>query len=732
MTEPPRDPATPPVDPAPSVRPGDQPDPYVLQGATNPSTKKIALKRGDAFLVADVRGDLPATEQEAGLFWHGTCFLRAGDLFLAGRPLLPLSYSVADEGDACQIDLCNPYFTLDDETPLPQGTIHLRRLLELHNQRLVQTLIVTSFHTAPVRLLLGLRAAANFKDLFEVRGMTRPLTGTQDPPRIDHDAVRFVYHGRDHVRRETHLTFTPPADIAGERGVFWDLHLLPNTPVRIHIHTHVMEETEAEAPAMHLVHATEAPELPGPLPEVQTDNVFFNRLLKRGIHDLLMMSAQTPQGLYPYGGVPWYVCPFGRDGLITSLEFLPWFPEIARGTLGFLAHYQGTKADSFTEEEPGKILHEFRQGEMANCREIPFIPYYGTVDATPLFIITLEQYVRWTDDTDFLAHLWPHAQAAARWMMDYGDVDGDSFLEYRREASTGLGNQGWKDSWDAVSHADGRLAEPPIALCEVQGYAYKAYRAMNYLARRMHAPEEAGRWEAAAATIQTNFLRQFWWEDEGAVALALDGQKRQCLVVSSNVGQCLWSGIIPPERAASVMRRMLADDMYTEWGIRTLSSSAARYNPMSYHNGSVWPHDTALIGAGFARYGHKQEAGALLGNLYGVSLYYDRARLPELLCGFERRHGYGPTQYPVACAPQSWAAGAPFLLLSAVLGLHPAADQRRLILHYPTLPDWLTDVEVRGLRVGDRRVNLRFVRSAKGTAVTLTEDCEIELHILAR
>lgn len=732
MSEPTRDlPA--PLDPAAATAAaGDQADLYVLQGATNTTTKKIALKRGDAFMVSDVRGDLPLNEQEAGLFWHGACFLRSCDLFLAGRPLMPLSHSVADEGDACQIDLCNSYFTLDDETALPQGTIHVRRLLELHNQRLVQTLILTSFHPTPVRLLLGLRAGANFKDIFEVRGMTRPAVGVAEPAHVERDAVWFVYHGRDEVRRETRLSFTPPADIANERGAFWDMRLQPNKPMRIHIHIHMTEEEEVPHPGVRRVHATEAPEFPQPAPEVQTDNVFFNRLLKRSIADLQMMTAQTPQGLYPYGGIPWYVCPFGRDGLITSLEFLPWFPEIARGTLNFLAHYQGAKVDPFTEEEPGKILHEFRQGEMANCREIPFIPYYGTVDATPLFLITLEQYIRWTDDSAFLAAMWPHARMAARWMMDYGDIDGDSFLEYRRVKETGLWNQGWKDSWDAISHADGRLADPPIALCEVQGYAYAAYRAMVFLAERMRAPEEAELWGRAATTLQANFLRHFWWEDEHALYLALDGHKQPCKIVSSNAGQCLWSGIIPPELAGGLVTRMLADDMYSEWGIRTLSARAARYNPMSYHNGSVWPHDTAMVGAGFARYGHKLEAGALLGNLFGVSLHYDHARLPELFCGFGRHRGYGPTAYPVACAPQSWAAGAPFLLLSSVLGFHPEADQKRLILHYPTLPDWLTDVEVRGIRLGQCRANLRFMRSAKGTAVTLTEDCEIELHILAR
>ncbi len=348
------------------------------------------------------------------------------------------------------------------------------------------------------------------------------------------------------------------------------------------------------------------------LPEFRTNDEVFNKLLSRGIHDLVMMSTMTEHGLYPYAGIPWFACPFGRDGLITSLEYLPWFPEVARGTLTFLAANQGTKVDPFTDQEPGKILHEFRSGEMANCHEIPFIPYYGSIDSTPLFVIALKSYIRWTNDLTFLKQLWPHAEAAARWMMDYGDQDGDTFLESRTNSKMGLLNQGWKDSWDAVSHQDGALAEAPIALCEVQSYAYAAYRAMGYLAGRLDKTEIAAYWLKAAQTLQENFLRSYWWEDEHVFYLALDGAKRPCAVVASNAGQCLWSGIAPAALAEKMVARLMTGDMHSGWGIRTLSQRAARFNPLSYHNGSVWPHDNAIIGAGFARYGKKLETGRLL------------------------------------------------------------------------------------------------------------------------
>lgn len=721
-------------DPSPVVGPiPDSADLYVLQGSSSSNVQKIALKQGDAFMVTDVRGDLPETEQDTGLFWHGTCFLRTCDLFLAGVPLTPLSYTVADAGNLCQIDLCNPFFTINAETILPQGTIHVRRLIEVRDGRMLETISITSYHDQPVLLPLGLRLDADYQDVFEVRGMHRTLRGELFDPEMGRDALTLRYMGRDHVLRETHVALEPAADRVVNHAVFWSLPLQHAIPVELQIAVDLREIGDQPRPPFEVV--DEAPQETrafAVLPEIATDNIFFNRLITSGMNDLMMMTTMTPQGLVPYAGLPWYVCPFGRDALITSLEFLPWFPEITRGTLTFLAAYQGTKVDPFTEEEPGRILHEFRRGEMANCREIPFIPYYGTVDATPLFLMLLGDYTRWTNDLALLQRMWPHAEAAARWMIEYGDLDGDTLLEYHKISDKGLVSQGWKDSFDAISHADGTLAHSPIALAEVQGYAYAAYRAMSYMAGRLGKHDAANTWDATADTLQANFLAKFWWPEEDCVYLALDGDKRPCKVVSSNAGQCLWTGILPDDLAHATVRRLMRPDMNGQWGIRTLSSGAARYNPMSYHNGSVWPHDNALIGAGFARYGRKLDTSKLLADMYAASLYYENARLPELFCGFPRREGFGPTRYPVACAPQSWASGAPFLLLSAVLGFQPDAENHRLTLHYPLLPDWLQNVELRGLRLGNRRGHLCFVRAREGTAVTLMEDSEFEIQVLAR
>ncbi len=720
-------------------------DLYVLQGEASASVEKIALKFGEAFMVLDTRGNLPESEQETGLYWHGARFLRTLDLFLDSAQLTGLSHSISDEEGTCQIDLTNPYLPRDGEGQgIAHGTAHVRRRLALRGRALTQQITLTSYNEEPIDLAVSLLVNADFRDIFEIRGLHRGKRGELAEPRLGHGEVTLSYLGADQVARQTRLDLDPPADevgpaldrdgerLAGACALVWRLRLRNGAPMSLRLTARMWEGEPATDEAQRwpsVEPGREEPLRPRQAPALVSDNTFFNRALTRGMHDLEMMCARTPQGLYPYGGIPWYVCPFGRDALITSLEFLPWFPDVARGSLGFLAAHQGRKIDTFTEEQPGKIMHELRRGELANLREIPFIPYYGTVDATPLFLITLEQYIRWTDDGKFLRQMWPHALAAARWMVDYGDADGDGFLEYQRSATTGLVNQGWKDSWDAISHADGSLAEGPIALCEAQSYAYAAYRAIAWLAERAGHGDQSASWRARAPPLRARFTERFWWPEQGCYYLALDGAKQPCKVVASNAGQCLWGGIATQEEAEAVVERLLRPDMYSEWGIRTLSSQAARYNPMSYHNGSVWPHDTALVGAGFARYGFQREAARLLGNLYGVSLHYEGARLPELFCGFARLHGHGPTRYPVACSPQSWAAGAPFLLLSAILGFEPEAEHGRLTLRRPTLPDWLARREMRGLRIGALNGRLRFDRAGEETAVVLSQYSEIDIHV---
>jgi len=687
---------------------------------------QLILKSGDSFLITDVSGDLLASQQEMGLFRHGTRFLRTCNLYLEGQKLITLSYQTSEMSETSHTDLTNAPITTAQHTTIEQGTIHVDRFLELEQDYLVQTLTITNFHLQEVDLTFSLKVGADFADLFEIRGMTREQRGTQLPPQTSAQDITLRYQGLDDIERLTRITLEPSATHVQADRADWNIHLEQGQQSTIRI-TIAMGESTAEnlqtEPAANLWRETAQP-------TVLSNDAIFNQWIKRGLQDLMMLSTMTPHGYYPYAGIPWFCAPFGRDGLIAALEYLPWFPQVARGTLEFLATYQGKKIDPFTDEEPGKILHEFRTGEMANLREIPFIPYYGTVDATPLFLILFEAYLRWTGDKTFLSKLWPHAQDAAEWMIKFGDKDGDGFLEYHTASEKGLRNQGWKDSGDSIHHQDGRLAHSPIALSEVQGYAYAAYQAMSYLANQQGLHEEAQHWEHTANELQSNFLRHYWWEEENTFYEGLADQKEPCDVVSSNAGHCLWSGIVPDELAQKMITRLMQEDMFSGWGIRTLSTQARRYNPMSYHNGSVWPHDTAIIGAGIARYGEKRHAATILKSLYDASSYFADARLPELYCGFDRREGFGPTLYPTSCSPQAWAAGSPFLLLNGLLGLAPNATEHCLTLHQPTLPSWLDSLELRGLFVGSRRVHLRFIRVGEQTEVVLGKENEIDIRVL--
>ena len=722
----------------------------VLEDKAHSGGRQMVLKSGDTFLVADACGDFLATRPEMGLFRAGTRFLRTCNLYLQGRSLVTLSHQVAYVGNTCHVDLTNAPFTTQEGEVVEQGTIHVARLLELEQDYLLQGMTLTSFHTRPVSVVVSMEVRADFCDLFEVRGWNRMQRGLLLPNDYRKGEMVLSYRGLDGVERMTQVQFEPEVDAMQEGRVDWVLELACGDAVQVCIKV-AMGESNREAKGNALIPLrnqegaigvqdamgqqgaiNRAPTLRNEQhqPGLFSDDPFFNRFLAQGMHDVMMLCTMTPYGYYPYAGIPWFSCPFGRDGLITALEFLPYYPQVARGTLAFLAAYQGTKIEPFTEEEPGKILHEFRTGEMAHCAEIPFVPYYGTVDATPLFLITLEAYVRWTNDLAFLEQLWPNAVAAARWLMTYGDKDGDTFIEYHCASELGLRNQGWKDAWDAISHSDGRVANSPLALCEVQAYAYGAYRAVSQLARKLGKDYEATYWDRAANQLRTNFLRSFWWEDEQVFYQGLAEQKEPCDVVSSNAGQCLWTGIVPESLAEKVMERLMREDMFCGWGMRTLSARAKRYNPMSYHNGSVWPHDTALIGLGFAQYGHKQDAGRLLQSLFDASAYFENARLPELYCGFTRREGYGPTRYPVSCSPQAWAAGAPFALLSGMLGFQPDAAQGRLTLDRPMLPAWLNTLEIRNMWVGTRRVHLHLLRVGQYVQVNAGNENEVELCVV--
>jgi len=698
---------------------------YILATSSRADDRTRVIKHNETFAVFDQYGDvLPIGLGEQGIYHEGTRFLSRFELrFGDTRPLL-LSSTVKDDNDLIAVDLTNPDITLGDDHVVPRGIVHIFRSKFLHEHRCFESLRVSNYGLGQVRLTLTIRFEADFADIFEVRGTVRPRRGRLLDPRIEASRVTLAYEGLDHAVRRTILEFSPaPAQLTASQARF-DLTLEPQDAVHLEIvlacepvagrSGEPVSEGEAYALVTQAVRRYQADRS-----EIQTSSEQFNAWLARSASDLQMMVSDTEYGPYPYAGVPWFSTAFGRDGIITALELLWLQPSIARGVLAFLA---ATQADTISPEQdarPGKILHEMRRGEMAALGEIPFGRYYGSVDATPLFVMLAGAYFRRTGDLPFIESLWPAIERALAWIDTDGDVDGDGFAEYIRQTPDGLVQQGWKDSQDSVFHRDGTLADAPIALCEVQGYVYDARREAAALASALGHFDRAVELHADAETLRNRFEAAFWLEDLSTYALALDGQKRPCRVRSSNAGHCLFTGIASPDRARRAAETLLELESFSGWGIRTLAAGERRYNPMSYHNGSIWPHDNAIIAAGFRRYDLTSSALQLLTALFGASVFVDLHRLPELFCGFKRRPGEGPTLYPVACAPQAWAAGAVYLLLQACLGLDIDATTRRVVFTRAVLPDFLQQVWIRNLAVADASVDLRLDRHEQDVGITV-------------
>lgn len=674
------------------------------------------------FAVFDRYGDIETTGLgEEGIFYQGTRFLSELALFLGNsRPLL-LSSTVREDNSLFTADLTNVDL-LDDQTiSIPRGTVHITRSKFLYEHTCYEQLRICNYGLSSVKFPLALKFTADWADIFEVRGTRRSRKGQKLDPIVHGDATTLAYNGLDGIHRSTRIQFSPQPRTLTASDCCFDIELASKQDIvlEIRISFDLQHSTNGTAPYQqalsNAIHKTRA--AGGDLCHIQSSNEQFNSWMKRSVADIHMMTVGNPEKDYPYAGVPWFSTVFGRDGIITALECLWADPSLARGVLHYLAETQADKVDPASDAEPGKILHEARRGEMAAVGEVPFAHYYGSVDATPLFVMLAGAYYERTADLEFQRSLWPHLERALRWMDQYGDRDHDSFIEYSRESPNGLVQQGWKDSGDSVFYDNGALAEPPIALCEVQGYAYAGKRSAARIAAALGNSKAAAALQQQAEELKSRFQKAFWCDDLGTYALALDGNKRPCRVRTSNPGHCLYTRIADPEHAATVAKTLLDKHFFNGWGIRTVASGEARYNPMSYHNGSVWPHDNAIIAAGLGAYGFRQQAAQVLLGFLDVSAFVDLHRLPELFCGLERRSGEGPTAYPVACSPQAWAAASIYLLLQACLGIEVSALERQIIFEKPFLPPQLPDLTIRGLKLGKGSIDLVLKRQANTVGV---------------
>lgn len=695
-------------------------------GRDGASPARLVSKGLDSFTVTDSRGDMSGDQD--GFYVAGTRMVSQWQLLLADTPPLLLSgtTSVDDMYFVAQLSNCRLCGSAGET--LKRNTLGIERRRFLAGDRLYERVRLRWHGAAPVRLPVSLHFAADFRDIFEVRGWQRERRGEVLAPRIDEQSICLGYHGLDDVRRDVHLAFSSrPERLLSDQAHFAPV-LGPGEKWTLYIEIGVGIDREVAAVSPNAARwrraAAEARRVLRARRQrgaaLRAHGRAYDAWLDRSRADLALLTSELSSGPYPFAGIPWFSTAFGRDAVITALQTLWFDPALARGVLSFLARTQAQEDDASRDAERGKIVHETRRGEMARLRETPFEQYYGGVDTTPLFVMLAAQHDTRTADTAFTDSIWPALSAATAWIERRLDAHPLGLLDYARGARSGLANQGWKDSDDSVFHADGSDPQGAIALVEVQGYAYRALCDMAALAKRRGDTGQASAWQRRAESLRASVEQHFWDETADFYVLALDGDRQPCRVRASNAGHLLYAGLPEIQRAAAVTRQLLAADFDSGWGIRTLAEDAVRFNPMSYHNGSVWPHDVALCAAGMAHYGERAGVARLLGALHDAAVALD-LRLPELFCGDARRPGEAPVRYPVACLPQAWAAGAVFMMLQACLGLSIDAAECCIRVRRPCLPQGLQQLDVRGLTIAGQQVDLRFTQADSGTAVQILQ-----------
>jgi glycogen debranching enzyme len=703
---------------------------YVRARSSLADKQTRVLMHGDLFAVFDRQGDFqPLGSGEHGLYFKEARHLSALALCLPNERLLLLSSNVREDNAILAIDLTNPDLETDRGQRLPHGTIHLYRTKFLNENACYEQIRVRNYGLVPAAFELVMQFGADFADIFEVRGHRRSRPGQFLSPETSGSMVILAYQGLDGVLRKTRITSTFKPAVVGPSAMHFRLELEPQQETEFSIIVACSAGSDEDfLPFGQAVKERDRRQREFDLPEICTSNEQFNDWVNRSKADLRMMISATPQGPYPYAGVPWFSTPFGRDGIVTALECLWLNPALAKGVLQYLAATQATENNPIQDAEPGKILHETRKSELARIGEVPFGRYYGSADSTPLFLCLAAAYFERTNDRELMHAIWSSIERALHWIAESGDCDGDGFVEYHRRSTSGLVQQGWKDSPDSIFHSDGRIAEGPIALCEIQAYVYAAKRGIAVVAAALGYAEKAQTLRDQAQTLRERFEQAFWCDDIGLYALALDGEKGQCRVASSNAGHCLFTGISGKRRALQITETFRSEAFFSGWGVRTIANSEKRYNPMSYHNGSVWPHDNALIAFGCAQTEQKGLACQILTGLLDSSIFLDIHRLPELFCGFSRRPGRGPTLYPVACSPQAWAAGSVFLVLQSCIGLTIRAPESRIYFYYPSLPESIQRLKILDLKVGSSSVDLELRRYEKVVSVDiLRREGELEI-----
>jgi glycogen debranching enzyme len=705
----------------------DTKDFHISPDAVNIDERNQVLNHFNTFGLFDRFGNIsPSGKKVQGIYHDGTRFINKLILTINGVKPVLLSGAVKEDNEMLSTDLTNPFL---NDCQVTENTLHISRTQFIHNKVFYEQINCVHYGEQACTFDIAIAFDGDFKDIFEIRGINRLVTPNQVEFESGENKIQLKYLGLDNTVRESEISVSgrAPVYMIG-KVLHCKLNMQPKQRIEltynIYFKTGDEKVSDIEYDLAKESITEDLAKTRRLFAQIYTSNSQFNHWINRSKADLLSLLTLTEYGNYPYAGVPWYNTAFGRDGIITAMEILWIAPAVSRDVLKFLARKQATEMIPEKDAEPGKILHEMRSGEMANTGEIPFKEYYGTIDATPLFVMLAGMYYERTGDFETIEKIWPNIKAALDWIEKYGDLDGDGFVEYKHKAKNGLTNQGWKDSYDSVMYETGLLADPPIALCEVQGYVYAAKKQASVLADLLNEHDLALKLKEEAEQFKIKFNEKFWDDTLNCYVLALDGEKRPCRVVSSNAGHCLFTGIATEDRARKLADTLLSPAMFTGWGIRTLGAQEKRYNPMSYHNGSVWPHDNALIAYGLSLYGYQDHSLKIMQGMFDAGLFIELQRLPELFCGFERRRGEGPTDYPVACSPQAWSVAAVFMMLQACFRISINAFTKTIQFDKPVLPSYLDHVYISNLPTSDKFCNLNMARMQFDVSFNLIQKSE--------